>query len=326
MRIVFLGSGAFGLPSLAALIDRHDVLLVVTQPDRPAGRSRHPAPTPIGEFAAARQRIVVKPENVNEPAIVDQIRALNPHVNVVIAYGQKIGSEIRAIAPTINLHGSLLPKYRGAAPIQRAVMNAEAETGVSIIDVADRMDAGAVYGKAATPVSRAETAGELHDRLALLGPGLLLDVLDQIRRRIARPQPQDESAATRAPKLTKELGTVGFDQPAERVRAVIHGLTPWPGCTVLLDGQPLKLLRVEVVAAAQAGKNPPQPAGRLTADGLVICGDGAIRLLEVQLPGGKAMSFESYARGRRIAPGAQLKPVHEPPSPCPLPEAEGSKR
>lgn len=271
--------------------------------------------TPIGEFAEARKLTIVKPEDINDAQVVEQIRAANPTVIVVIAYGQKIGPEVRGIAPMINLHGSLLPKYRGAGPIQWAMMNGETETGISVIDVDDRMDAGAIYGERSTPIRPAETAGELHDRLAGLGPELMLDVLDQIRYGEANPQPQDESKATRAPKLTKELGTVNFDQPAERVRALAHGLTPWPGCTVMLGDQSLKLLRVAVVDAAPAGNNP-SPAGTLLAGGLVSCNPGVIHLLEVQPAGGKAMSFESYSRGRRVEPGVVLKSLHlKEPSP-----------
>lgn len=314
MRLVFFGSGAFGIPTLEALIMRHDVLLVITQPDRPAGRKQRPAPTPIAEFAAGHQLTVLKPDNVNDPELIKRAREVRPDVNVVIAYGQKIGPEIRAIAPTINLHGSLLPKYRGAAPIQWAVLNGDAETGVSIIDVADRMDAGAIYGEARTNIQPEETAGELHDRLALLGPGLMLDVFDGFRLGTAKSIEQDESKATRAPKLTKEMGTVEFDQPADRVRATIHGLTPWPGCTVLLNDQPLKLLRVAVDKVAdedRAVKN--LPPGTSAGDGLVVCQPGAVRLLTVQPAGGKPMSFESYCNGRSIKPGATLRPMQRHP-------------
>lgn len=315
MRLVFLGSGAFGIPTFQALAKVHEVALIITQPDRPAGRRQAVTPTPIGQVAERLGLPVIKPPDVNAPEVIEQVRVVGPDVILVIAYGQKIGRAVREIAPTINLHGSLLPKYRGAAPINRAVIDGETRTGVTVIDVADRMDAGAMYGSAATAIDPMETAGELHNRLAELGPELTLDVLDQIRRGAAKPVEQDESQATRAPKLTRAMGTVHFEQPAKRVRAAVHGLTPWPGCTVLLGGRRLKLLRVQDIDR-DTGDAPP---GTVLEDGSIAClpgpgsgsGSGAVTLLSVQPPGGKSMTFQAYRRGHDVQAGQQLLPIVE---------------
>jgi methionyl-tRNA formyltransferase len=309
MRVVFLGSGAFGLPTLRAVAERHDVVLVVTQPDRPAGRGRRPTPTPVADFAAGRSIPVIRPERVNEGEVVRSIQAARADVLLVVAFGQKIGPAILEGAFAINLHGSLLPKYRGAAPINRAMIAGETMTGVSVITVAARMDAGDVLAQAATEIDAAETAGELHDRLAALGSGLVLDVLARRRAGTLVASPQDESRATQAPKLRKSEGTVSFDQPAEHVRARIHGLTPWPGCTVALDGRALRLCRVECVRTAESGAAAPRGAvtpGALGADGVVACAPGAVRLLEVQSPGARTMSFAEWRRGHDVPAGARL--------------------
>lgn len=306
MRLVFLGSGAFGLPTLEALHAVHDVALVVTQPDRPAGRRRQMTPTPVAAFSEKHGLTVRKPDDVNDAAMLREIGAIRPDAIIVIAYGQKLSPELCAVAPTINLHGSLLPKYRGAAPINWAMIHGETRAGIAVIDVARRMDAGAVYGTAATRIEPTETAGELHDRLAELGPDLMLDVLEQIRAGRANPRPQDETQATSAPKLHKAQGTVRFDQPADAVRARINGLNPWPGCTVLLGEQPLKLLRASV---ADGSGQPGVEAGTILSDHTVACRPGTVRLMAVQPPGGKSMTFDAYCNGRNVRAGARLAPM-----------------
>jgi len=324
MRLIFFGSGAFGLPTLARLREAHEIGLIVTQPDRPAGRQRALTPTPVAEFAAAHALPVIKPENVNEPAVVAEIeraatvREREPRFSadasrsltvaarspyVVIAFGQKLGGDLLRDRFAINLHGSLLPKYRGAAPINWAMIHGEKETGVSVITVAERMDAGEIFAQAATAIHPLETAGELHDRLAALGPETMLDVLRRHERGSLIGQTQDERLATRAPKLAKADGTVSFDRPAMQVRQRVHGLTPWPSCTARLEGRPLKLCRVqEVGGTAQSGL-----AGTLLADFTISCATGTLRLLEVQPPGGRVMSFDAYRAGHPLRAGARCE-------------------
>lgn len=308
MRLVYFGSGAFGLPTLHRLAEAHDILLVVTQPDRPAGRKRRLTPTPIAEFAADRGIPTLKPEAVNDPAVVEDIRGRGAEGFVVIAYAHKLGPDLLGETFALNLHASLLPKYRGAAPINWAMINGERQTGLSIITLAQTMDAGSILARRVTEIDPMETAGELHDRLAEMGPDLVLETLDRHLTGTLQPEVQDESAATRAPRLTKADGTVSFDQGAEAVRCRVHGLTPWPGCTVMLDEKPLRLLRVE--AAPEALPLPgPAAVGVVREDFTIACEPGAVRLLSVQPPGGKSMTFPAYCNGHQVSPGAMLRPM-----------------
>lgn len=308
MRIVYFGSGSFGLPTLRRLAGEHHVVLVVTQPDRPAGRRQRVTATPVGEFARRRGLEVITPQDVNEAQAVARIRDARAGAMVVIAYGQKIGPSILQDATAINLHASLLPRYRGAAPISWAIINGEAETGLSVIAITQRIDAGDVLGQVVTPIDPMETAGELEARLAELGPDLMCNVLSRIESATVASRPQEERLACPAPKLSSADGTVSFDQPAARVRQRVHGLTPRPGCTVVLDGKELRLTRVSEENGASAHRNADAQPGRLLADGTVACADGAVRLLAVQPAGGRPMSFEAYLRGHPIEPGARIQP------------------
>jgi methionyl-tRNA formyltransferase len=303
MRLVYFGSGAFGLPTLEKLIEQHDVALVVTRPDRPAGRKQKLTPTPIAEFASRRGLPVINFPDVNEKSVVDRIRSLEVDAFVVIAFGQKLGPRLLDRTFAINLHGSLLPKYRGAAPINWAMINGETVTGLSVIMLADRMDAGDVLAQISTPIDPMETAGELHDRLARLGPGVVLEVLRQREMGTIRAARQDERFATAAPKLAKADGTVCFDQPASCVRQRIHGVTPWPGCSITIDGRPLRILRAEVVEEQSRHSSP----GTVLDDYSIACSPGTIRFLEVQPPGGKVMSFSAYRNGQPVTVGARCE-------------------
>lgn len=299
MRIVFFGSGAFGLPTLEALVERHEVSLILTQPDRPAGRGRQLTPTPVAAFAAARGLSVIKPESPNESDVIERIHAENADAFVVIAYGHKLSPALLNDYFAINLHGSLLPKYRGAAPINWAMINGERETGLSVIELAQRIDAGRMFATASTPIDPTETAGELHDRLAMMGPGLVLDVLQAHQRNALHPQTQHDAAATNAPKLTRADGEVDFDQPASRVRARIHGVTPWPGCAVQLGATPAKLCRVRDDESVSVDAEP----GTLLDGGRIACNPGVIELLEIQPAGKRIMTFDEFARGHAITAG-----------------------
>lgn len=303
LRIVFFGSGAFGLPTLRKLREQHDIVLIVTQPDRPAGRKRVLTPTPIGAFAEQHSMATIKPQSPNDPAVVEQIHAVGADAFVIIAYGHKLSEALLGDTFAINLHASLLPKFRGAAPINWAMMRGEGETGVSVINLAQVMDAGAVLDQQATPIDPLETAGELHDRLAELGATPVLRTLQRWQRDELVQQSQDESLASRAPKLSKSDGTVSFDQHAAAVRSRIHGLTPWPGCTVRLGDQTMKLLRVEEVSENPVGRNP----GELADTGVIACKEGSVRILEIQPPGSRAMSWQEYIRGRRLPAQARCE-------------------
>lgn len=309
MRIVFLGSGAFGLPTLQHLATRHTVVGVVTQPDKPAGRGSKLTPTPIGAWAAehlAGEGVpLIKPDKINAPQIRDQVRAWDCDAWVVIAFGQKLGPTLLADRFAINLHASLLPRWRGAAPINHAILAGDTVTGNSVITLADRMDAGLVLGQSRRPIEPTQTAGELHDLLAADGPALVEQVLAEHAAGTLRPVTQDESLVTLAGKLAKSDGRVVWDQPADQVRCRINGLSPWPGVTATFGDQPLKLVRAE----------PAQPVSQSTPPGTILdpnlgtvaCAAGStVCVPEVQPPGKKPMPFRDWANGRQIKPGDRL--------------------
>ena len=307
MRVVFFGSGAFGIPSLRRLIETHEVSLIVTQPDRRAGRGSKMAPTPIADLASevAPQIPVLKPERVNTPEIRDQIRAAEADIWVVIAYGQKLGQKLLADRLAVNLHASLLPRWRGAAPINAAIVAGDTRTGTSVITLVDEMDAGDVLGTSERPIEPQQTAGELHDLLAEDGVTPLMQVLEDAARNELKPVVQDTSLVTLAPKISREDARIDWNWDASRCRCLIHGYNPWPGVTVTLGGDPLKLLRAQSVADNTSGEPGAvvDPQG-----GLVVCAGGVLRLLEVQPAGKKPMPWDAYIRGRPIEKGERLDP------------------
>ena len=320
LNLVYFGSGEFGLPTLQSLEHAHADLVrlcgVVTQPDRPAGRGRKLTPTPVAQWISSARPdvLIIRPESTNDPEVVEQIRAMNADVFVVIAFGQKLGRELLSDTFAINLHASLLPKYRGAAPIAHAMINNEHETGVSVITLADRMDAGDVLATATTGIRNDETAGELSTRLASLGPEVMAHVLRAFRDDTLQPLKQDEASATRAPKLKKEDGTVDFNQSADLVRARIHGLNPWPGCTVQLNGLQMKIGRVRDHLeddSNTANEHAVHP-GTVHPNMRIACasGGGTIEILEIQPPGRRMMDVVSYLNAHSLTPGDRFIPAY----------------
>ena len=311
MHIVFFGSGAFGLPTLQHLAERHTVTAIITQPDRPAGRGGRTTPTPVAAWAAEAlpETSVLKPPKVASE--IDTVRAVGADAWVVIAFGQKLPPALLHDRFAINLHASRLPRWRGAAPINAAMLAGDAETGNSVIALAERMDAGAIYAQSSRPIEPHQTAGELHDLLAADGPELVASVLDAHARGETRPVEQDEARVTIAPKLSKADSWVDFSQPADACRRRIHGLTPWPGVAVAHRGQRLRLHRAESLQDAAAPTDHAEFGSVLDPDtGLVACGAGtSLRLLEVQPAGGKLMAWRDYANGRRVAAGETLEKV-----------------
>jgi methionyl-tRNA formyltransferase len=307
MRIVFLGSGAFGLPTLQRLATRHDLVAVVSQPDRKAGRGGRLKPTPISQWTLDHKpdTPLLRPERINEPEIVERIRAYEADAWVVIAFGQKLGQALLDGVFAVNLHASLLPRWRGAAPINAAILAGDETTGNSVITLADKMDAGFVLGQSSRPIEPTMTAGDLHDLLAEDGPDLVESVLAGHAAGTLEPVEQDESRVTLASKLSKADGWVDFSSSADECRCRVHGLMPWPGVTVRLNDTPLKLLRVDVEHATshQQGMGTIIDAG----EGFVGCGDGSVlRLIEVQPAGKKPMPWPAFARGRHVEAGQRL--------------------
>lgn len=306
MKLLFFGSGAFGLPTLQMLADEHQLAGIITQPDKPAGRGGKLSPTPIADWIASHlaQVPLLKPVSVNDPDVTAQIRGFHVDAWVVIAFGQKLKPALLHDRFAINLHASLLPRWRGAAPINAAILAGDTTTGNSVITLADKMDAGLVLGQSHRAIDPGQTAGELHDQLAADGPALVRRVLADFASNALNPVTQDESCVTLAKKLTKSDGVLDFSQTAEECRRQVHGLTPWPGVTVAFRNEPLKLLRVRAITSHVAA-----PPGTIldAAEGLVRCGgDTALQLLEVQPAGKRPMPWRDFANGRQIKSQEQL--------------------
>ena len=310
MRIVFLGTGAFAVPSLEALLDAgHEVAALVTQPDREKGRGRALAAPPTKVAAGRRRLPVLQPARIREPGAVDALRALRPEAQVVVAYGQILPRAVIDIPPlgTVNVHASLLPRYRGAAPVQWAIVNGEAETGVTTMLIDEGLDTGPILLARSTPIGAEETAPELEARLGRLGAEVLVQTLDGLSRGAIAPRPQDGARATLAPLLKKEDGRLDWTLTADRIARRIRGLQPWPGAVTTWAGGELKVRR----ARPEPGPPVDGAAGTLLAtdgEGLVLaCGAGTrLRLLEVQPESRRPMAAAAFAAGARLAPGARF--------------------
>ena len=304
MRIVFMGTPLFAVPALEALtgLDDAEVVGVFTQPDRPKGRGNKLAASPVKEAAIRAGIPVFQPERIRKTGVED-LKALKPDLCVTAAFGQILSQEILDIPPlgNINVHASLLPKHRGSAPIAYAIMNGDAKAGVTTMMMDAGIDTGDMLLKAETEIRETETCGELTERLSRIGADLLIRTVTELKAGTLRRIPQREEDMTYDPMLKKEMGIADFSASARKVRGQINGLNPWPCVSVPLDGERLKLLRARET-------NGDGEAGCVIAsdskNGLVIaCGEGAVRILEVQAPGGKRMRAEDYLRGHAVAPG-----------------------
>jgi len=310
MNIVFLASGAFAIPSLEAICGSpHQPRLVISAPDKPAGRGRQLAPSPLAARAAELGLPLLKTADANAAEVVAQVAQLHPDVLVVIAFGQKLSPQLLAAARLggINLHASILPAFRGAAPIQWAILSGQKVTGISIIRISPVIDGGEILFNGSTAIGETETAGELHDRLAISGAPAMVDILGQLEANTATATPQDLSKVSRAPKLSRVMAWVDFSQPAEAVSCRIRGLSPWPGCEAeLLEPgggvrTRLTLLKCRAVHASTA------TAGKIRDDLSIACGDGAVELLALQPPGKRVMDMAALANGYGIKPGWSLR-------------------
>jgi methionyl-tRNA formyltransferase len=303
MNIVFMGSPEFAVPCLDALLGHHKVLAVVTQPDKPAGRGLGLQPPAVKKRALEAGVPVLQPASVRKPPFLDELRGLDPELVVVVAYGKILPSEILR-APKrgcLNVHASLLPKYRGAAPIQWSIIRGERETGVTLMQMDEGMDTGDMLLKRTLPIDDAVTSGEMFGRLAALGAEVLTDGLARLDA--LTPERQDASLATMAPMLTKETGRVDFAAGARAVRDLVRGCDPWPGGYTFLDGEILKLSRAKIVS----GSAEPGMVLGADRDGLIVgCGSDAVAFGELQLPGKKRMPAQALLSGRPIPPKTKL--------------------
>jgi methionyl-tRNA formyltransferase len=307
LRVVFFGSPEFAVPSLVGAADRHDIVAVVTQPDRPAGRGARLQPPAVKVLATERGLPVLQPPKLRDGALAAELRRLAPDLFVVVAYGRILPPDLLAV-PRLgpwNVHASLLPKHRGAAPIQWAVIRGDTETGVSIMRMEEGLDTGPVAARVAEPILVDDTAGTLSSRLAPLGARLLVETLSMIADGGVALREQDHALATLAPPLEKADGRLDFRQPAAMVAARARGVDPWPGAAVVLDGTLSKVFLPRVVA----GRGTPGEVLGLVPHGLAVaCGDGAVAFAEIQLPGRKRMPARALLAGHPIHPGTILGP------------------
>ncbi len=306
--ILFMGTPAFAVPALALLLERHYPLLgVLTQPDKPQGRGRSPQPSPVKVFALAQHLPLLQPERVRDPAFLRTFRDLAPDLVVLAAYGQLLPGEIidQPALGCLNIHPSLLPKYRGAAPINWALINGETTSGVTIMEMSEELDAGAIVLQEETPIGPEETCDELHDRLALQGAQLLVRAIEMIASGTAKPLPQDHRAATYAPRLKKEDGLIRWDQDCQTIVNLIRGLSSVPGAYTYLESKKLKILRARAEPTLPR-EAPGTVVDRPGAAWAVAAGKGYVHLLEVQLENKKRMATREFLRGYRLGPKTVL--------------------
>jgi len=311
LKIVFMGTGEIGAPALRALVGAgHEVVAVYTQPDRPAGRDMKLRPSPIKLAAGELGLPVLQPEKIRRPEEVEQLRSFRADLAVVVAYGQILPKTVLETPRhgCWNIHASLLPRHRGAAPIQAAILAGDAKSGVTIMQMDEGLDTGPILVQEPFSLHRHETGGSLHDRLGEQAPGLLMRAVESFQAGTLRPQPQDEALSTYAPKLSREHGRIDWTQSAVEIDRQIRAFTPWPGAFTTVDhgGQAVVL---KVHRSALARKSRGEPGTVLKADRrgiLVATGGGGILLLQVQAPGGKRLAAQQYLLGRPLPAGSRL--------------------
>ncbi len=308
MRLVFFGTPAFALPSLEALVrEGHRVAAVITQPDRPAGRGGQSAPPPVKQAAERLGLAVCQPESIRRPEFAQWLRQLAPEAGVVVGYGKIIPPEVIDIPPhgILNVHASLLPKYRGAAPVEWAIARGETRTGVTIMRIDAGLDTGDILLQREAEIGPEETAPELRERLAVLGAELLIEALRALPAGALRPRPQDHAQATLAPMLRKEDGRIDWRMAAGEIANRVRAFIPWPGAYTWLRGKLLHIWRARAVEGTS-----PDPPGTLRAGGerlWAACGGGSrLEILELQLEGRRRLPAAEFLRGFRLAENEQL--------------------
>ena len=309
MVIVFFGTPQFAVPTLERLIaSRHEVRVVVTQPDKPRGRGQKVADSPVKAAALLHGLPVFQPERLRDPQVAETIGAWNADLGVVAAYGKLIPTDLLRLPRfgMINVHASLLPKYRGASPVHRAVIDGEAQTGVTIMRMVEALDAGDMMARVARPIGPDATSEEVERDLGDLGAQLLIEVVDRIEAGTAAAEPQDDSASTYAPRLTKEEGLVDWTLPAARIHNRVRGLYPWPHAYAYLDGGRIILLKTHVVNDTTSAE--PGKIVDVTRDAIRVATGhgGVIAIDELQAEGRKPMRTRDFLAGRPLQPGGRF--------------------
>lgn len=299
MRVVFMGTPDFSVPALEKIASEHEVVAVVTQKDKPKGRGQEVSYTPVKESALKLNIPVLQPDKVKEDSFVEELRALNPDVIVVIAFGQILSKEILDMPKfgCVNVHASLLPKYRGAAPIQWAVIDGEEKSGVCTMKMDEGLDTGDIIDKEEITLDPKETGGSLFDKLAALGGELILKTLQNLEFGNAQFIKQDDSKSTYAKKMTKDLGHIDFTKDAVSIERLIRGLNPWPSAFTYLDGKVMKIWDADVV---DAGGEPGTVISEDKDSFVIATGDKALKVNELQLEGKKRMKASDFLNGRSI--------------------------
>ena len=307
-KIVYMGTPDFAVPTLLALHHaNHHIPLVVTQPDRPKGRGRKYQPPPVKKAARDLGLNVVQPESIGQPEFILQIKQLEPDFLIVTAFGQLLPQNLLAIPKygAINIHASLLPGYRGPAPIQWAIINGEKETGVTTMMMNTGLDTGDILLTRSTAISHKDTSQTLYDRLSELGAQLILETLQRMTEKACHPKPQDHSQATYAPLLRKEDGRINWKKPAIQLDAFIRGMNPWPGAFTFFGNNRLKIFSAKPIESP-ATVSPGTVIRGFEGELRVQTGKDALMILEIQGSSGKRMGIENYLRGHSIPPGTQF--------------------
>ena len=302
MRIVFIGTGEIGVPTLQALLNsEHEVVGVVTQPDKPVGRTQLVEPPPIKKTLSTTKIPVLQPARIKDRQAIEEIRAVKPDVVVVMAYGQILPRDVLEIPKIacLNLHASLLPRWRGAAPIQAAIAAGDRETGITVMYMDERLDTGDILLQRAIDIVRADTGGSLHDRLAKVAPEALLESLELLAKRSAPRIPQGNALATYAPKLKREDGKVDWTGPADAIERKIRAFDPWPGAFMTIDANGTRNLKIFSATVVGLRGRPGEILKREN-ELVVAAGKGALSLREVQLEGKRRMSAGEFLRGHRV--------------------------
>lgn len=308
MRVIFMGTPEFSVGTLQAIYEAgHEVCLVVTQPDKPKGRGHAMQYTPVKEYAMEKGIEVFQPTRIREAEAVEKLKSYQADIIVVVAFGQILSKDILEMCPygCINVHASLLPKYRGAAPIQWVIIDGEKESGVTIMQMNEGLDTGDMISKVVVPIEEKETGGSYHDKLALAGAKLCVETMKEMESGSAVRTPQEDAASCYAKKLTKELGLIDFKREAVEIERLIRGLNPWPSAYTSLDGKTLKVWQADVIEKEYEGK-PGMIVEKTKKSLIVKTAKGALAITELQLAGKKRMTTESFLLGYPVETGVML--------------------